>query len=165
MRKGPDSVYDKWNISVVNDLQNKTTQTTIGWATWTPLIMNLDAEEQYSSYFTRGIRRITVKRHKNHLRWKSCLLYPTILLAKYIFSHQCLNSIVFNSNLVVSSPKTDTKYKYYNSYSCKCMIYIFILQWKALLVGLNGRMYWRMFVDTTHNVNDTCSTHKINVFV
>ena len=123
-----------------------------------------DAEEQYSSCFTRSVHHVTVKRHKNHLRWKLCLLYPTILLAKYIFSHQCLNSIVFNNNLVVSSPKTDTKYKHYNCYSCKCIIYMFILHYLALLVGLNGRMFWQMLVYTTHNVNDTYSTHKINVF-
>jgi hypothetical protein len=75
--------------------------------------VNSGAQEEHSSYSTSGSRRVTVKQHTNHLRWKSCLLYQTILLAKYIFSHQFLNSIVSNNNLVVSySTKTDPKYTY-----------------------------------------------------
>ena len=48
--------------------------------------VNLDVEEEYSSCSTSGSRCSTVKRHKNHLRSKSCLLNQILLLAKYLFS-------------------------------------------------------------------------------
>ena len=96
----------------------KVTQKTNYWGKRTSLKPGSDSgvEEEYSSGYTSAKRRVTIK----YLRWKSCLLYQTILLAKYIFSHQCVSSIIFNS------------------YSCKCIIYIFILQLKPLLVNLKN---------------------------
>ena len=64
--------------------------------------VNSGSQEEYCSCSTGGSRRVTVNRHTNHLRWKLCLLYQTMLLAKYIFSHQFLNSIASINNLVVS---------------------------------------------------------------
>ena len=47
--------------------------------------VNSGAQEEHSSCSTSGSRRVTVNRHTNHLRWKLCLLYQTMWLAKYIF--------------------------------------------------------------------------------
>ena len=128
----------------------QTTQKTKDWAKRTQLKPGSECGclGRNSSCPTSGSLRITVKRHKHYLRWKSCWLFQTVLLANYFFS-QCLNSIIYNNNVVVSStPETDTKYIYYSSYSCKCIMYMFILQWIALLLGLekkriDGTMYWR----------------------
>ena len=105
--------------------------------------MNFGAGEEYISCSTSGSRRVTVKPHKNHQRWKSWKLYQAILWAKYLFLHQCLTSVIFNNNLVVSSsPKTGTKYNtcVYENHTWKeyNILYHFILGCYAV----DGALYY-----------------------